>query len=89
MNKQRGSYINQFYHAHLLEGVCTLYMCLSCREKRQAIDLVHDDVQKELIKEVEAIRGCSGTATEDVRTDHRANQVRTLGNRGCSGYGRR
>jgi tektin-1 len=27
------------------------------REKRAAIDLVHDDVQKQLIKEVETIEG--------------------------------
>lgn len=31
--------------------------CLQNREKRRGIDLVHDDVQKELLKEVEAIRG--------------------------------
>ena len=30
---------------------------ISNREKRKAIDLVHDDVQKELIKEVEVIEG--------------------------------
>ena len=29
----------------------------SDREKRKAVDLVHDDVQKELIKEVETIEG--------------------------------
>lgn len=31
--------------------------CLANREKRAAIDLVHDDVQKQLIKEVETIEG--------------------------------
>ncbi|KAK3611711.1 hypothetical protein CHS0354_034380 [Potamilus streckersoni] len=31
--------------------------CLMNREKRKQIDLVHDDVQKELIKEVETIEG--------------------------------
>ena len=44
------------------------------REKRRSIDLVHDDVQKELIKEVEAIEGVQALlkrtleqATEQVR----------------------
>lgn len=31
--------------------------CLANREKRRAIDLVHDDVQKQLLKEVETIEG--------------------------------
>lgn len=31
--------------------------CLANREKRTSIDLVHDDVQKQLIKEVETIEG--------------------------------
>lgn len=44
------------------------------REKRRGIDLVHDDVQKELIKEVEAIEGVQALlqrsleqATEQIR----------------------
>ncbi|KAM7370534.1 hypothetical protein PAMP_010070 [Pampus punctatissimus] len=32
--------------------------CLYHREKRMSIDLVHDDVEKDLIKEVEAIKSC-------------------------------
>ncbi|XP_077406421.1 tektin-3 [Vanacampus margaritifer] len=32
--------------------------CLYHREKRMAIDLVHDDVEKDLIKEVEVIKSC-------------------------------
>jgi tektin-1 len=28
-----------------------------CRQRRQGIDLVHDDPEKELIKEVEVIQG--------------------------------
>ncbi|XP_030631826.1 tektin-3 [Chanos chanos] len=32
--------------------------CLFHREKRMSIDLVHDDVEKELIKEVEVIKSC-------------------------------
>ncbi|XP_035997977.1 tektin-3 isoform X1 [Fundulus heteroclitus] len=32
--------------------------CLYHREKRMSIDLVHDDVEKDLIKEVEVIRSC-------------------------------
>jgi len=32
--------------------------CLYNREKRQAIDLVHDNVEKELIKEVDTIKRC-------------------------------
>ncbi|XP_026882012.2 tektin-3 [Electrophorus electricus] len=32
--------------------------CLFHREKRMAIDLVHDDVEKDLIKEVEVIKSC-------------------------------
>lgn len=32
--------------------------CLYNREKRQGIDLVHDDVEKELIKEVDTIKRC-------------------------------
>jgi len=32
-------------------------MCLANREKRVGIDLVHDDVQKQLLKEVESIEG--------------------------------
>jgi tektin-1 len=34
--------------------------CLQFRENRKAIDLVHDEVQKELIKEVEMIQGVEG-----------------------------
>ncbi|XP_036427914.1 tektin-3 [Colossoma macropomum] len=32
--------------------------CLFHREKRMSIDLVHDDVEKDLIKEVEVIKSC-------------------------------
>ncbi|XP_062859617.1 tektin-3 [Trichomycterus rosablanca] len=32
--------------------------CLFHREKRMAIDLVHDDVEKDLIKEVDVIKSC-------------------------------
>ncbi|XP_072229462.1 tektin-3 [Leuresthes tenuis] len=32
--------------------------CLYHREKRMSIDLVHDDVEKDLIKEVEVIKSC-------------------------------
>ncbi|MEQ2273268.1 hypothetical protein XENORESO_001851 [Xenotaenia resolanae] len=32
--------------------------CLYHREKRMSIDLVHDDVEKDLIKEVEVLRSC-------------------------------
>ncbi|XP_008312571.1 tektin-3 [Cynoglossus semilaevis] len=32
--------------------------CLYHREKRMSIDLVHDDVEKDLMKEVEVIRSC-------------------------------
>jgi len=34
--------------------------CLQLRENRKAIDLVHDEVQKELIKELEMIQGIEG-----------------------------
>ena len=47
---------------------------LSLREKRVGIDLVHDDVQKELLKEVETIEGVQALlkrtleqATEQIR----------------------
>ncbi|WAR03518.1 TEKT1-like protein [Mya arenaria] len=53
--------------------------CLMNREKRKGIDLVHDDVQKELIKEVEAIEGVQALlqrsleqATEQVRLNRKA-----------------
>jgi len=53
--------------------------CLMNREKRRSIDLVHDDVQKELIKEVEAIEGVQALlqrsleqATEQVRLNRKA-----------------
>ncbi|KAL4223750.1 Tektin 1 [Mactra antiquata] len=53
--------------------------CLMNREKRRAIDLVHDDVQKELIKEVEAIEGVQALlqrsleqAIEQVRLNRKA-----------------
>jgi tektin-1 len=49
-------------------------LTIFCREKRTSIDLVHDDVQKELIKEVEAIEGVQALlnrtleqATEQIR----------------------
>ncbi|KAL5007548.1 hypothetical protein ScPMuIL_016354 [Solemya velum] len=34
--------------------------CLMHREKRQGIDLVHDDVEKSLMKEVDVIKKCQG-----------------------------
>lgn len=53
--------------------------CLVNREKRKAVDLVHDDVQKELIKEVETIEGVQALlqrsleqATEQVRLNRKA-----------------
>lgn len=53
--------------------------CLMNREKRMGIDLVHDDVQKELIKEVETIEGVQALlqrsleqATEQVRLNRKA-----------------
>lgn len=53
--------------------------CLVNREKRTAVDLVHDDVQKELIKEVEVIEGVQALlqrsleqATEQVRLNRKA-----------------
>ncbi|KAK3084862.1 hypothetical protein FSP39_020366 [Pinctada imbricata] len=53
--------------------------CLANREKRQAIDLVHDDVQKELIKEVETIEGVQALlrrtleqASEQIRLNRKA-----------------
>jgi len=54
-------------------------MCLANREKRVGIDLVHDDVQKELLKEVEAIEGVQNLlkrtleqATEQLRLNRKA-----------------
>lgn len=53
--------------------------CLVNRERRRGIDLVHDDVQKELIKEVESIEGVQALlrrsleqATEQVRLNRKA-----------------
>jgi len=53
--------------------------CLGNREKRIKIDLVHDDVQKNLIKEVETIQGVQqmlqktlDQATEQVRLNRKA-----------------
>lgn len=53
--------------------------CWNCREKRIKIDLVHDDVQKNLIKEVETIQGVQqmlqktlDQATEQVRLNRKA-----------------
>ena len=49
-------------------------VCFFCREGRLKIDLVHDDVQKELLKEVETLEGVQALlqrtleeATEQVR----------------------
>lgn len=54
-------------------------MCLANREKRVGIDLVHDDVQKELLKEVETIQGVQALlkrtleqATEQIRLNRKA-----------------
>lgn len=53
--------------------------CLTNRQKRKGIDLVHDDVQKELIKEVETIQGVMALlqrtleqAVEQVRLNRKA-----------------
>merc|ERR1711971_973091 len=53
--------------------------CLANREKRIAIDLVHEDVQKELIKEVETIEGVQALlrrtleqATEQISINRKA-----------------
>lgn len=40
----------------LFDDLCCSFVCI-IREKRVGIDLVHDDVQKELLKEVETIEG--------------------------------
>ncbi|BFZ04720.1 hypothetical protein BsWGS_07759 [Bradybaena similaris] len=54
-------------------------MCLANREKRVGIDLVHDDVQKELLKEVQTIEGVQTlmkrtleNATEQLRRNRKA-----------------
>ncbi|XP_078135269.1 tektin-3 isoform X1 [Sander vitreus] len=43
-----------------VEGIheCVSQECLYHREKRMSIDLVHDDVEKDLIKEAEVIKSC-------------------------------
>ncbi|NXI92584.1 TEKT5 protein, partial [Psophia crepitans] len=41
--------------------------CLYHREKRQGIDLVHDDVEKNLIKEVDVFKDCEEILTDLVR----------------------
>ncbi|KAK7088197.1 hypothetical protein V1264_022138 [Littorina saxatilis] len=53
--------------------------CLGNRERRLKIDLVHDDVQKELIKEVETLEGVQALlqrtleeATEQIRLNRKA-----------------
>jgi len=53
--------------------------CLANREKRVGIDLVHDDVQKELLKEVETIEGVQALlnrtleqSTEQLRLNRKA-----------------
>ncbi|XP_069134819.1 tektin-1-like [Argopecten irradians] len=53
--------------------------CLGNREKRVSIDLVHDDVQKQLMKEVESIEGVQALlqrtleqATEQIRLNRKA-----------------
>ncbi|KAK7475030.1 hypothetical protein BaRGS_00033711 [Batillaria attramentaria] len=53
--------------------------CLANRERRMGIDLVHDDVQKELIKEVETLEGVQSLlqrtleeATEQLRLNRKA-----------------
>ena len=55
-------------------GVMSFDVLLFCRERRLKIDLVHDDVQKELLKEVETLEGVQALlqrtleeATEQVR----------------------
>ncbi|CAH8831448.1 unnamed protein product [Trichobilharzia szidati] len=51
--------------------------CLLSREKRTGIDLVHDDAQKELIKEVEVIKGAQGVlqkAIEQAKEQLRLNR---------------
>lgn len=53
--------------------------CLANRERRMGIDLVHDDVQKELLKEVETLEGVQALlqrtmeeATEQIRLNRKA-----------------
>ncbi|XP_025089250.1 tektin-1-like [Pomacea canaliculata] len=53
--------------------------CLANRERRTSIDLVHDDVQKELLKEVETLEGVQALlqrtldeATEQLRLNRKA-----------------
>nr|CAH8829036.1 unnamed protein product [Trichobilharzia regenti] len=51
--------------------------CLLSREKRTGIDLVHDDAQKELIKEVEVFKGAQGVlqkAIEQAKEQLRLNR---------------
>ncbi|XP_074647951.1 tektin-3-like [Tubulanus polymorphus] len=49
--------------------------CLYNREKRQGIDLVHDDVESEIIKEVDAIKRCQEKMREAIE---RANVQQSL-----------
>lgn len=58
------------------EGLRLCQKCIVLREGRLGIDLVHDDVEKELFKEVETIQGAQALLT---RTLEQANeQVRRL-----------
>ena len=49
-----------FLHSSLIICVC------SSREKRYDIDLVHDDVQKDLIMEISAIQGAIALLTRTI-----------------------
>lgn len=44
-------------HPNLTYLHCTTLLPMFYRERRVQIDLVHDDVQRELIKEVETVEG--------------------------------
>jgi hypothetical protein len=43
-----------------------LSLCFSSREKRYDIDLVHDDVQKDLIMEISAMQGAVALLTRTI-----------------------
>jgi tektin-1 len=52
--------------------------CLQLRENRKGIDLVHDEVQKELIKEIEMIQGVEGLLQRTLeQTEEQIRQLRS------------
>jgi len=44
--------------------------CLLHREKRTGIDMVHDDVEKELVKEVDVIKKCQEKMKRCIQKAH-------------------